>query len=55
VERNAKINLRLIAEGKLKVEPLLTHRMRPEQCADAYAGLRDRPDEFVGVVFDWTA
>jgi threonine dehydrogenase-like Zn-dependent dehydrogenase len=55
VERNARINLRLIAEGKLKVEPLLTHRMRPEQCADAYAGLRDRPDEFVGVVFDWTA
>ena len=54
VERNARINLRLIAEGKLKVEPLLTHRMRPEQCADAYAGLRDRPDEFVSVVFDWT-
>ncbi len=53
IERNTKINLKLIAEGKLKVEPLLTHRMRPEQCAEAYAVLRDRPEEFVGVVFDW--
>lgn len=55
VERNAKITLRLIAEGRLKVEPLLTHRLPPEQCADAYAGLRDRADEFLGVVFDWRA
>lgn len=54
IERNAKLNLRLIAEGRLKIAPLLTHRMPPEQCADAYAGLRDRPDEFIGVVFDWT-
>lgn len=54
IERNTKINLQLVANGKLKVEPLLTHRMRPEQCSEAYKGLRERPDEFVGVVFDWT-
>ncbi|MCS7254635.1 MAG: zinc-binding alcohol dehydrogenase [Armatimonadota bacterium] len=53
IERNTKINMQLIADGKLKVEPLLTHRMRPEQCAQAYEGLREHPDEFVGVVFDW--
>lgn len=53
IERNAKINLKLIAEGKLKVEPLLTHKLKPEQCAEAYFGLRDRSEEFVGVVFDW--
>lgn len=54
IERNTKINLRLIAEGKLKVESLLTHKLKPEQCAEAYEGLKDRPEEFVGVVFDWT-
>ncbi len=53
VERNAKINLRLISEGKLKVEPLLTHLVKPEQCAEVYFGLRDNPQEYVGVVFDW--
>ncbi|MFA4029595.1 MAG: hypothetical protein GDYSWBUE_000754 [Candidatus Fervidibacterota bacterium] len=54
IERNTKINMRLIADGKLRVEPLLTHRIRPEQCAQAYEGLRERPNEFIGVVFDWT-
>jgi len=53
LERNARILLRLLAEGRLQVEPLLTHRLPPERCAEAYAGLRDRPEEFVGVVFDW--
>jgi 2-desacetyl-2-hydroxyethyl bacteriochlorophyllide A dehydrogenase len=53
VERNARINLSLIAQGKLKVEPLLTHLLKPEQCRDAYFGLRDEPEEYLGVVFDW--
>lgn len=52
-ERNAKINLRLIAEGKLKVEPLLTHIVKPEQCAEVYWGLRENLGEYIGVVFDW--
>ncbi|MBC7327345.1 zinc-binding alcohol dehydrogenase [bacterium] len=53
VERNAKINLSMIAKGKLIVEPLLTHRLKPEECETAYLGLRDNPEEFLGVVFDW--
>lgn len=53
IERNTKINLRLIAEGKLKVKPLLTHKFKPEQHAEAYEGLKDKPHEFLGVVFDW--
>ncbi len=53
VERNARINLSLIARGKLIVEPLLTHLLKPEQCEEAYFGLRDKPEEFLGVVFDW--
>lgn len=53
VERNARINLSLIAEGKLIVEPLLTQLLKPEQCKEAYFGLRDKPEEYLGVVFDW--
>lgn len=53
IERNARIVLRLIAEGRLKVDPLLTHLLPPERCAEAYEGLRERPSEFLGVVFDW--
>lgn len=53
VERNARINLSLIAEGKLVVEPLLTHLLKPEECESAYFGLRDKPEEFLGVVFQW--
>ncbi len=53
VERNAKITLRLIRDGKLQVKPLLTHLVKPEQCAEVYFGLRDKPSEYLGVVFDW--
>ena len=55
IERNAKVLLRLILQGKLQVFPLLTHRFPPQRCAEAYQGLRERPEEFLGVVFDWTA
>ncbi len=54
VERNSAILLELIASGKIRVAPLYTHRMRPEDAAEAYAGLRDKKDEYVGVAFDWT-
>ncbi len=53
VERNAKITLRLIRDGKLQVKPLLTHLVKPKQCAEVYFGLRDKPSEYLGVVFDW--
>jgi 2-desacetyl-2-hydroxyethyl bacteriochlorophyllide A dehydrogenase len=53
IERNTKILLHLIAEGRLRVEPLLTHVLHPDLCAEAYRGLREDPDKYVGVVFDW--
>lgn len=52
--RNIEILLGLIAEGRLQVAPLLTHVLPPSECAAAYAGLRDKRDEYVGVIFDWT-
>ena len=54
IERNSEIVLELIAAGSLVVEPLYTHRLRPAQAAEAYRGLREDKDTYIGVVFDWT-
>jgi threonine dehydrogenase-like Zn-dependent dehydrogenase len=53
IERNIEIILRLMAEGRLRTEEVLTHVAPAAECAQLYAGLRDRPDEYLGVVFDW--
>lgn len=53
IERNSKIIMDLMNEGKLKIKPLYSHKLKPEDAASAYIGLRDRPDEYVGVVFSW--
>ncbi len=39
---------------KLHVAPLRTHMLAPEQAQEGYAGLHERPDQFMGVVFGWT-
>jgi len=54
IERNCEVLLRLMVDGKLHVRELLTHRLPASACAEAYEGLRDRKDEYVGVVLDWT-
>ena len=54
VQRNSEIILELIASDKIRVEPLYSHKVHPSFAADAYAGLREKKDEYIGVVFDWT-
>jgi len=54
IERNVEILLRLIANGQLHIDPLLTHVLPPSACAEAYRGLRDDPESYLGVVFDWS-
>jgi 2-desacetyl-2-hydroxyethyl bacteriochlorophyllide A dehydrogenase len=54
IERNAEIVLNLIAEEKLIIEPFYSHKLSPAQSQTAYEGLRDKSDEYIGVVFDWT-
>ena len=53
IERNVEILLRLIADGRLVIGPLLTHVLSPSQCQEAYMGLRDDKESYLGVVFDW--
>ena len=54
IERNVRIIFDLVAEGKLNIEPLMTHVVPPENAEEAYKGLLDKKDEYLGVLFDWT-
>ena len=53
IERNTSTAFDLIRRGKLFVDPLLTHTIRPDTAQSAYDGLRDKKDEYFGVVMDW--
>ncbi len=53
IERNAQIILELIKNGKLLIEPFYSHQVSPQHAQQVYEGLRDKPDEYIGVVFNW--
>jgi threonine dehydrogenase-like Zn-dependent dehydrogenase len=55
IERNYKDILGWIRDGRLRVDPLLSHVMSPRDCQEAYDGLTNRKDEYTAVVFDWRA
>ncbi len=52
--RNSRVVFELIASGKLRIEPLISHTLKPEDAAQAYDGLRSRKDDYTGVLFDWS-
>lgn len=54
LERNAHIIFDLMAQDKLRVQPLVSHILPPSAAPEAYSGLRSRKDEYYGVIFDWT-
>jgi len=54
LERSTRIAFDLMHSGRLIYRPLRTHLLTPDRAQEAYAGLRDKKDEYVGVVFDWT-
>ncbi len=54
IRRNAELALEYIRNGDLQVSPLHTHTLKPEQAQQAYDGLKNEKDEYIGVVFDWT-
>ncbi len=53
LERNSQIVLRLLAEKRLDPRGLITHTVAPRQAPEVYAGLREKPEEYLGVVIDW--
>ena len=54
VTRNCRDILGWIASERVLVDPLRTHLLPPERCAEAYEGLMEHKDHYLGVVFDWT-
>lgn len=53
VRHNAAVALDWLATGRLVAGPLITHRIKPAEAGDAYRGLRDNPDEYLGVILRW--
>jgi 2-desacetyl-2-hydroxyethyl bacteriochlorophyllide A dehydrogenase len=49
----AQNGLKLIAEGRVKVKPLITHRFSFKDAADAYRLLDQHPQEALAVVLKW--
>jgi 2-desacetyl-2-hydroxyethyl bacteriochlorophyllide A dehydrogenase len=43
-----------IADGRLQVEPLLSHRVAPGDASTVYGEMVRNKDRYLGVVFDWT-
>jgi len=54
VPRNARIVLDLIGQGMLNIEPLISEAYKPENAEKAYAAIREQPDRYLGIIFDWT-
>lgn len=54
ITRNSRIIMELIADEKLVIAPFYTQKLDPSKAQSAYEGLRDNPNEYMGVVFDWT-
>ncbi|MXW06320.1 MAG: zinc-binding dehydrogenase, partial [Gemmatimonadetes bacterium] len=51
--RDRDLVLRLMGEGKLPIEDLITHEADPSDCQSVYDMLADDPREVLGVVFRW--
>ncbi len=54
LERNVSNILALIQQKKLRIAELISEVASPEDCAKIYDGLKNRKDDYVGVIFDWS-
>jgi 2-desacetyl-2-hydroxyethyl bacteriochlorophyllide A dehydrogenase len=46
--------LAMMAAGKLKLSPLITHLIPADECASAYQMIAQRTAPFLGITLDWT-
>lgn len=54
IEGNYRQIVRWITEGRLIVDPLLTHLASPMDCQAVYEGLTQKREEYLGAVFGWS-
>ncbi|MGC8668763.1 MAG: zinc-dependent alcohol dehydrogenase [Chthonomonadales bacterium] len=52
--RMADLFFDYVQRGDMRVSDLVTHRYAPHEAPEAYAMLRERRSEALGVIFDWT-
>lgn len=53
LERNSELIIDLMLRGRLVLEPLLTEIAAPDECASVYDKLRNKKDQYMGILFDW--
>ena len=53
IEQDIPFLWSLLADGRINVEPLITHVLPYTEAQQAYEGLRDRKDEFLGVLLEY--
>lgn len=53
-ERNVDTVLKLFDDGSLKSDGLISNRIKPEEAPEIYKNLAERPNDFMGVLIDWT-
>jgi len=53
-EANLRQAFRWIASGAVRLDPVWTHTIRPDDFKSAYDALNRRDDSYLGVVVDWT-
>ncbi|HEC62386.1 MAG TPA: zinc-binding alcohol dehydrogenase [bacterium] len=54
VARCAREFYEMIKSGKVSIEPLITHRMVPEQASEVYERLLKKDNSMLAVLFDWS-
>ena len=53
IERNNEKLLQFFSDGKLNTEPLLSHLVTPEEAPTAYEALKNKDENYFGVVINW--
>ncbi len=48
-----KLSLNKLAEDKLKVSPLITHHIHPEEIPAVYTKILEHPGEYTGILVQW--
>ena len=54
IQSNLHMIIEHIQEDRLIVEPLVTHVLSPDQLQDAYMGLLEKKESYLGVIIDWS-
>lgn len=52
-QRNLDLVLALFADGSLKGDDLISHRIRPDDIKENYEMLMEHPKDFLGVLIEW--